>query len=237
MDYGPSTITIDDRRKNEGGDYLFTGLVEELGTIKAVYNGTDSSRLKIAGRVVVEGLKLGDSIAVNGVCLTVVDINKDDFQAQVMAETLKKTNLRELQIGNKVNLERALRMSDRLGGHLVSGHVDGVGRIIEKKRHDIAIVIRIEAPETVLYYLINKGSVAIDGISLTVVEVGSKDFTISLIPHTMSLTTLGLKNVGEMVNLEVDMLARYVESFVNKKIVKDKGKDISVEFLAANGFL
>ncbi|KJS88573.1 MAG: riboflavin synthase subunit alpha [Peptococcaceae bacterium BICA1-8] len=216
---------------------MFTGLVEELGTIKAVYNGTDSSRLKIAGRVVVEGLKLGDSIAVNGVCLTVVDINKDDFQAQVMAETLKKTNLRELQIGNKVNLERALRMSDRLGGHLVSGHVDGVGRIIEKKRHDIAIVIRIEAPETVLYYLINKGSVAIDGISLTVVEVGSKDFTISLIPHTMSLTTLGLKNVGEMVNLEVDMLARYVESFVNKKIVKDKGKDISVEFLAANGFL
>jgi len=216
---------------------LFTGLVEELGTIKAVYNGPDSSRLKIAGKIIVEDVKLGDSIAVNGVCLTVVDFNKDDFQAQVMAETLKKTNLRELKIGDKVNLERALRMGDRLGGHLVSGHVDGVGRIIEKRRHDIAIVIRIESPEAVLHYLINKGSAAIDGISLTVVDVSDKDFTVSLIPHTMSLTTLGIKNVGEMVNLEVDMLARYVESFINKKIVKDKGKDISVEFLAANGFL
>ncbi|KJS23209.1 MAG: riboflavin synthase subunit alpha [Clostridiaceae bacterium BRH_c20a] len=216
---------------------MFTGLVEELGIIKAVYNGPDSSRIKIAGGIIGEDIKLGDSVAVNGVCLTVVDFNKDDFQAQVMAETLKKTNLLELKIGDKVNLERALRMNDRLGGHLVSGHVDGVGRIVEKRRHDIAIVIRIEAPETILHYLINKGSVAIDGISLTVVDVDSKDFTVSIIPHTMSLTTLGIKNVGEIVNLEVDMLARYVESFINKKIVKDKGKDISVEFLAANGFL
>jgi len=216
---------------------LFTGLVEELGIIKAIYHGADSSRLQIAARVVLEDVKLGDSIAVNGVCLTVVDFTKDNFQAEVMAETLKKTNLKELKKGDRVNLERALQIGDRLGGHLVSGHVDGVGKITEQKRHDIALVTRIETPENVLQYLIPKGSVAIDGISLTIVDVNENDFTVSLIPHTRLLTTLGLKKVGDKVNLEVDMLARYVEKFVNKKPTRNKEKGISVEFLAENGFL
>jgi len=216
---------------------LFTGLVEELGIIKAINNGPQSSQLTISADIVLADVKLGDSIAVNGVCLTVVDFNTQQFQAQVMAETLQKTNLRELKIGAKVNLERALRMGDRLGGHLVSGHVDGIGKIVEQTRHDIAIVTRIAASDDVLNYLIPKGSVAIDGISLTVVDVKENDFTVSLIPHTMSITTLGLKKVGDYVNLETDMIGKYVKKFTNNQTEKQQGKSLSLSFLAENGFL
>ncbi|MDK2823716.1 MAG: riboflavin synthase [Clostridia bacterium] len=216
---------------------MFTGLVEELGTIKAINNGPASSLLKITAKTVLQDVKIGDSIAVNGVCLTVVNFTGGDFEAQVMAETLKKTNLRDLKIGDKVNLERALRMGDRLGGHLVSGHVDGVGQIIEQTKHDIAIVTRIKAPDDVLNYLIPKGSVSVDGISLTVVDVNDRDFTISLIPHTMSITTLGIKKVGDYVNLESDMIGKYVKRFINNESKLDKRKDLSLTFLAENGFL
>lgn len=216
---------------------MFTGLVEELGIIKAINNGPQSSQLTISADIVLADVKLGDSIAVNGVCLTVVDFNTQQFQAQVMAETLQKTNLRELKIGAKVNLERALRMGDRLGGHLVSGHVDGIGKIVEQTRHDIAIVTRIAASDDVLNYLIPKGSVAIDGISLTVVDVKENDFTVSLIPHTMSITTLGLKKVGDYVNLETDMIGKYVKKFTNNQTEKQQGKSLSLSFLAENGFL
>jgi len=215
---------------------LFTGLVEELGKIKAINNGSKSSHLTISSKIVLQDIKIGDSIAVNGVCLTVVDFSDQDFQAQVMAETLKKTNLKELKIGDKVNLERALRLGDRLGGHLVSGHVDGVGKIVEQSRHDIALVTKIEASDNIINYLIPKGSVAIDGISLTIVDVNVDNFTVSLIPHTMSLTTLGFKKVGEHVNLECDMIAKYVENFVLKK-PNEKNKGLSMTTLMENGFI
>jgi len=216
---------------------LFTGLVEELGTIKAINNGPASSLLKIQARFVLEDVKLGDSIAINGVCLTVVKFTSSDFDVQIMEETLTKTNLKDLKTGDKVNLERALRMGDRLGGHLVSGHIDEVGKISEQTKHDIAIVTRITAPSNFLDYLIPKGSVAIDGISLTVIDVNANDFTISLIPHTMALTTLGIKGVGDIVNLESDMLGKYVKKFVmNDKQVNNK-KGLSMNFLAENGFL
>ncbi|MFZ5944464.1 MAG: riboflavin synthase [Bacillota bacterium] len=216
---------------------MFTGLIEELGTIKTINNGPASSLLKIQGNIVLNDVRLGDSIAVNGVCLTVVRFSDNDFDAQVMEETLKKTNLKELRTGDKVNLERALKMGDRLGGHLVSGHIDGVGKIIEQTKHDIAIVTRITAPSYILEFLIPKASIAIDGISLTVVDVNADDFTVSLIPHTMSLTTLGIKKVGAIVNLESDMIGKYVKRFTGNNNQSNNRKDLSLSFLAENGFL
>ena len=216
---------------------MFTGLVEELGTIKTIYPGPSSSRLNINAKVVLEDVKLGDSIAVNGVCLTVTQFTKDSFQAQVMEETLKKTNLKELTTGSKVNLERAMRMGDRLGGHMVSGHVDGMGKIIEQAKVDIALITRVETTADIINYLIPKGSIAIDGISLTIVEVNEKDFTISLIPHTMSMTTLGFKKIGDKVNLEIDMIAKYVERFFVTKSTSPKKSGLTMESLLENGFL
>lgn len=220
-----------------GGELLFTGLVEELGSIKAMNNGPASSFLKIQASNVLQDLRLGDSIAVNGVCLTVVKFSNVEFDVQVMEETLKKTNLKDLKVGDKVNLERALRLGDRLGGHLVSGHIDGVGTISEQTKHDIAIVTRIKSSPHILESLIPQGSVAIDGISLTVVDVNANDFTVSLIPHTMNQTTLGIKKVGAIVNLESDMIGKYVKKFVENTKETNNKKDLSISFLAENGFL
>ncbi|NMA14887.1 MAG: riboflavin synthase, partial [Clostridia bacterium] len=194
---------------------MFTGLVEELGTLTSIVKGARSARLLIGASRVLEDGKIGDSIAVNGVCLTVVAINEKGFQADVMAETLNKSNLGDLRPGEKVNLERALRLSDRLGGHLVSGHIDGVGKIIRQEVMDIAIVTEIEAPPELLKYIIPKGSVAIDGISLTVVSVEENSFTVSLIPHTAKVTSLGFKQVGDKVNLETDIIGKYIERMVH----------------------
>jgi riboflavin synthase len=182
-------------------------------------------------------VKLGDSIAVNGICLTVVDFNNISFTAEVMAETLTKTNLGDLKPEVKVNLERALRLCDRVGGHLVSGHVDGVGIITRQTRHDIALVSEISYPEEIGKYLIPKGSIAIDGISLTVVNVTSTVFTVSLIPHTRGITSLGLKKVGDKVNLEADVIAKYLEQLVqpSEKTVDPRG--IKLSFLSQHGFL
>lgn len=219
---------------------MFTGIIEEMGRIKKVRLGADSARLTIEGEVVLGDVRLGDSIAVNGICLTVVDFNERFFNVDVMAETLRKTNLEELKPGDRVNLERALRVGDRLGGHIVSGHIDGVGVISRRQREDIAVITEVRAPREVMRYVVKKGSIAIDGISLTVVDCGSEFFSVSLIPHTAGLTTLGYKKTGDRVNLESDIIGKYVERLMgltgNDKEAGSRG-GLTIEYLAQNGFL
>ncbi|MEV1024581.1 riboflavin synthase [Streptomyces sp. NPDC050264] len=190
---------------------MFTGIVEELGEITAVENLDDASRFRVRGPVVTEGAKHGDSIAVNGVCLTVVEHEGDTFTADVMAETLKRSSLGALTSGSRVNLERPMIADGRFGGHIVQGHVDGTGTIIERLPSEHWEIVKISLPVELARYVVEKGSVTVDGVSLTVVEAGADYFTLSLIPTTLDLTTLGLKQPGEPVNLEVDVIAKYVE--------------------------
>lgn len=219
---------------------MFTGIIEETGIVKSVIKGSRSAAIKLEASLVVSDVKLGDSIAVNGICLTVVDFDSCHFTAEAMAETLDKTTLGGLKYGDKVNLERALRLSDRLGGHLVSGHVDGVGVISGQTRHDIAIVTEITYPPEIGKFLVPKGSIAIDGISLTVVDVNSKVFSVALIPHTRGITALGLKKTGDRVNLEADVIAKYLEKlskYVSLRDENEAGPKLDKEFLIKNGFL
>ncbi|MEL7564494.1 MAG: riboflavin synthase, partial [Dehalobacterium sp.] len=185
---------------------MFTGLVEELGRVRSIARGHSSAQITLSSDKVLDGINIGDSIAVNGVCLTVINYGKEYFQADIMWETMKKSSLGDLKVDDRVNLERALRLGDRLGGHLVSGHIDGVGAIINQQVVGIALVTEIRAPEAVLKYMINEGSVAVDGISLTVAEVRKDSFLVSLIPHSAKVTTLGFKKKGDMVNLEGDLI-------------------------------
>ncbi len=187
-------------------------------------------------QTVLEDVKLGDSIAVNGVCLTVVKYESRQFWADVMPETYNKTTLKSLSAGDWVNLERALKLTDRLGGHLVQGHVDAVGSIVKREPFDIAIILRIKAPAEVLKYTVAKGSIAIDGVSLTVVEVGRDFLTVSLIPHTAHLTVLGSKQPGDEVNLESDIIGRYVERLLTGAQQTEKSS-MSMDFLSQHGFL
>jgi riboflavin synthase len=215
---------------------MFTGIIEELGTVLRLERGSNSCQITILAPKVLEDVKKGDSIAINGVCLTVISFDREHFSADMMAETLAKTNLKDLNSGLRVNLERAVRLGDRMGGHLVQGHVDAVGTMAEQQTVGIAKIIRIKAPEELLNYLVHKGSVAIDGISLTVVDILPDSFTISIIPHTAKMTTLGFKKPGDTVNLEADIIGRYVE----KLLKKSRGKNpapLSPEFLAEHGFL
>lgn len=217
---------------------MFTGLVEELGTVKKISHGAQSVRITITANKVITDIQLGDSIAVNGTCLTAVDYNSSSFTADVMPETVQRTVLSSLKVGDSVNLERCLRLGDRFGGHIVSGHVDGVGTITKKEKKDIAIIVTVTADLSILRYIIPKGSIAIDGTSLTVVEVAQNWFTVSLIPHTAGLTTVGLKSPGEPVNLEVDMIGKYVERLINNPAVpKAQNSKITNEFLESNGFM
>jgi riboflavin synthase len=190
---------------------VFTGIVEELGHVVAIDDLGDASRFRLRGPVVTEGAKHGDSIAVNGVCLTVVDFGGGEFTADVMAETLDRSSLGALAVGSKVNLERPMALGGRLGGHLVQGHVDGKGTIVERKLSDNWEIVKISLPADLSRYVVEKGSITVDGISLTVVDAGPDYFTVSLIPTTLALTTLGIKQAGDPVNLEVDVLAKYVE--------------------------
>ncbi|MCG7528249.1 riboflavin synthase [Streptomyces sp. OfavH-34-F] len=190
---------------------MFTGIVEELGEVTAVELLDDASRFRLRGPVVTEGAKHGDSIAVNGVCLTVVDLGEHEFTADVMAETLNRSSLGALTAGSRVNLERPMALGGRLGGHIVQGHVDGTGRILERTPSENWEVVKVSLPAHLSRYVVEKGSITVDGVSLTVVDAGPDHFTISLIPTTLALTTLGLKGPGEPVNLEVDVLAKYVE--------------------------
>ncbi|MFI7612280.1 riboflavin synthase [Nonomuraea terrae] len=190
---------------------MFTGIVEELGEVTAVEKLNDSSRFRLRGPVVTEGAEHGDSIAVNGVCLTVVDLGDGEFTADVMAETLERSSLGALRPGSRVNLERPVAVGDRLGGHIVQGHVDATGTIVERKISDNWEVVKISLPASVARYVVEKGSITVDGVSLTVVDAGPDFFTVSLIPTTLALTTLGIKGPGDPVNLEVDVIAKYVE--------------------------
>ena len=217
---------------------MFTGLVAELGTVQHLARQGNSYHLTVAAHKVMENLKIGDSVAVNGCCLTVVRMTESEFTADVMPETVRLTNIGLLKTGSKVNLERTLRLCDGLDGHIVSGHVEGLGTILEQRPEGIAVVTTIGASPELLKYIIKKGSIAIDGISLTVTEVTDTSFSVSLIPHTAKETTLGIKKVGEKVNLETDIIGKYVErmlSFQTKSLAKEE--KLSMDFLAQNGFL
>ncbi|MEV8319721.1 riboflavin synthase [Streptomyces sp. NPDC059900] len=197
---------------------MFTGIVEELGEITAVENLDDASRFRVRGPVVTDGAKHGDSIAVNGVCLTVVEHEGDEFTADVMAETLNRSSLGALAAGSRVNLERPTAVGDRLGGHIVQGHVDGTGEIVDRKPSENWEIVKISLPADLSRYVVEKGSVTVDGVSLTVVDAGPDYFTISLIPTTLALTTLGIKQPGDPVNLEVDIIAKYVERMLGDRV-------------------
>lgn len=215
---------------------MFTGLIEELGIVKAIQSGAKSIQLTITAKKVLEDVKIGDSIAVNGTCLTVVRYHQHDFTADVMPETVKRTVLSQLKIGDVVNLERTLALGDRFGGHIVSGHIDGIGTILNMTKDDNAIVVKIKVADHLLRYIIEKGSVAIDGISLTVVEVADSYFSVSLIPHSAQMTTLGKKAVGDIVNIENDIIGKYVERLLNLSVKEEKRTSISMDFLRENGF-
>lgn len=217
---------------------MFTGIVEEIGTIKQIKNGLKSSKLIISCNKVLEKTEIGDSICTNGVCLTVTNINKETFEADVMAETIRKSNLNTLKIGSKVNLERALSLSTRLGGHLVSGHIDGIGYIKDLKKEDTAIWITIKTSADILRYIIYKGSITIDGISLTIAYVDDYVFKVSIIPHTLQQTILSSKNIGDSVNLECDMIGKYVEKLLGiTSTDKQQANNINETFLKENGFI
>ncbi len=190
---------------------MFTGIVEELGTIAAIEEQSDAIRLTVSAETVLEGTRLGDSIAVNGCCLTVVSTDNGTWTADVMAETLDKTSLRGVQPGDRVNLERAVTPQTRLGGHIVQGHVDGVGEVLSRTPSEHWEVIEVSLPPHLAQYLVDKGSITVDGVSLTVVTAGTDRFSVSLIPETLARTTLGSRQVGDRVNLEADIIAKHVE--------------------------
>lgn len=203
---------------------MFTGIIVELGKaveIKKLHRG---AKLKVLSKTLLDNCLPGDSIAVNGVCLTVTEIDKTKgiLSFDVSHETLQKTTLGELKKGDPVNLEPALTLSSRLGGHLVSGHVEGIGVIRKIHKEGEYLVIEIEAPDDILKYCIKKGSIAVDGISLTIVDISKKTFTVVIIPHTAKMTTIGSKKIGDKVNLESDMIAKYVERFLNQGILRDE---------------
>lgn len=198
---------------------MFTGIVEERGTIASVEPLTNAERIAIRGSVVLADVRPGDSIAVNGVCLTVVDIGPDTFTADVMQETLKRSSLGGAGVGSEVNLERAARLDSRLGGHLVQGHVDGTGEVLVIEPDPHWTLMRISLPAGLGRYVVEKGSITVDGVSLTVVGVDDDGFSVSLIPTTLAETTLGSRRVGDMVNLEVDAIAKYVERLMQGRLL------------------
>ncbi|MBD0744242.1 riboflavin synthase [Streptomyces sp. CBMA152] len=200
---------------------MFTGIVEELGEVTAVEKLGDSSRFRLRGPVVTEGAGHGDSIAVNGVCLTVVEFGDGEFTADVMEETLKRSSLGALEVGSRVNLERPMAVGGRLGGHIVQGHVDGTGTIVSRTPSENWEIVKVSLPSELTRYVVEKGSITVDGVSLTVVDAGPDYFTISLIPTTLALTTLGLKQPGDPVNLEVDVIAKYVERLLGARGQED----------------
>lgn len=219
---------------------MFTGLIEEIGTVSGIFQGRNSYEFKIDAQTILSETKIGDSICTNGACLTVTKMGNTNFTVDIMSETVDKTNFSLLKIGSKVNLERAMRLSDRLGGHLVSGHIDGIGKIIGLEKDDIAWRINIEADQEVISKMIDKGSITIDGISLTIVEVFASSFQVSIIPHTAKETTLLTKKINDTVNLETDMIGKYVLKFLSPSQNTNEGKSqskVNMNFLQENGFI
>ena len=215
---------------------MFTGLVAELGTVKNLIRMGESYHLTVGAKKVMYNLKIGYSMATNGVCLTVVKLTEDEFTVDVMPETARLTNIGQLRAGDRVNLERTLRPVDGLDGHIVSGHVEGLGTIISERPDGIAKVVSFEAPVNLLKYIIPKGSITIDGISLTVTQVTQNGFSVSLIPHTAKETTLGFKSVGDKVNLETDIIGKYVERMLSwNKNSSSQALDMNTLF--ENGFM
>lgn len=215
---------------------MFTGLIEEIGRVESVVKSAKSARITIKAKKVLEEVKIGDSISTNGVCLTVTSFDSSRFSIDVMAETMRLSNLRKFSPGDEINLERALSVGDRLGGHIVSGHIDGMGTIENFKKEDNAIWITVSASTNILRYIVQKGSIAIDGVSLTVAYVDDSVFKVSIIPHTKDMTTLLRKNPGDEVNLECDMIGKYIEKFLSAKETAPVKKGIDFDFLNDNGF-
>lgn len=216
---------------------MFTGLIEEIGKVQSIIKSTKSAKIIIKSSKVLEDVKLGDSICTNGVCLTVTSFDSEKFTVDVMAETMRRSNLKDLSLGVEVNLERALRVGDRLGGHIVSGHIDGVGQIKKYEQEDNAVWITIETSKELLKYIVEKGSIAIDGVSLTVAYVDENVFKVSIIPHTKDMTTLLRKKIGDVVNLECDVIGKYIEKFLIVKEEVPVKKGIDFDFLKGNGFV
>lgn len=212
---------------------MFTGIIEEIGTVQKIQNGTNACVLTVSAQNVLSGVRIGDSIAVNGTCLTVCRADSGSFSADVMPETMRRTNLGNLHPGSKVNLERAMPANGRFGGHFVSGHIDGTGTIRLMRREENAVWVTVAADASILRYIAEKGSVAIDGISLTVAAVTEQDFSVSVIPHTAQETTLLSRHTGEAVNLECDIIAKYTEKLLRPQ----RQNGISAGFLAEHGFL
>lgn len=219
---------------------MFTGIVEEIGRVQSVRPSGNAIHLAIRASKIIKDVKLGDSIAVNGVCLTVTRFTDSGFEADVVPETMRKTSLRTLGVGSPVNLEAAMQAGGRFGGHIVSGHIDGVGMIASSTKEDIAKVLRIEAPPEVMKYVVPKGSITIDGISLTVMDRDAAGFRVSIIPHTEQVTILGYKQTGDPVNLECDMIGKYVEQFLNIRFGESPQSNkpgLSMNDLQKYGFL
>ncbi|WP_206459962.1 riboflavin synthase [Anaerovorax sp. IOR16] len=221
---------------------MFTGIVEEIGTIFGVKSGANSAQMTIQGKKVLERTQIGDSISVNGVCLTVIAMKGNNFVVDVMAETFRRSNLGKLKINSKVNLERAMAADGRFGGHIVSGHIDGTGTIVHKEREENAVWLTIKTTPKLLRYIVEKGSIAIDGVSLTVAALQKDGFQVSIIPHTGSETTLLHKAIGDPVNLENDIIGKYVERLMqpladsHNTDRKIENKEITTEFLRIHGF-
>ncbi len=214
---------------------MFTGLIEETGKVSSLRHGGNSSFIRIQAEKVLEGTVTGDSIAVNGVCLTVTEMGSGWFQADVMNETLARSSLGSLKPGDSVNLERAMAAGGRFGGHIVSGHIDGTGTVTDKKNDGIAVWYTITADPQILRYIVEKGSVALDGISLTVAKVTAESFSVSVIPHTAEVTTLSKRKTGDKINIENDIIGKYVEKLM--KPAESSSGGISMGFLAENGFI
>lgn len=217
---------------------MFTGLIEELGQLKSIKKKGNSMSLSISAQDIMNDLAVGDSIAVNGICLTVTDFASGVFTVDVMPETLTRTSLNSLSVGSKVNLERAMAATGRFGGHFVSGHIDGVASLVEKTFVDNSVVFKFKFAAELNKYLVQKGSIAIDGVSLTIAQLDEAEFTVSIIPHTLAETNLGEYAIGDRVNIEVDMLAKYIESILSSTDIaskKDKN-NITEEFLREQGF-
>ena len=213
---------------------MFTGIIEEIGTVKEVRHGHRSAVVTISAEKVLPGTSIGDSIAVNGVCLTVIAMGDDSFSADATPETISRSSLGQMHRGSRVNLERAMAADGRFGGHIVMGHIDGTGKVSRVIKDDNSVLLSIEAAPELMRYIIEKGSIAIDGISLTVAEVWESGFTVSVIPHTASATTIGWMVAGTTVNLETDIIGKYAERFLMPE--KRSRKGITAEMLSEYGF-
>lgn len=215
---------------------MFTGIVEEIGKIQNVKKHVKSSVFTIEGNKIFEDINIGDSISVNGVCLTVTTFSNNTFTADVMNETISRSSLGQLKNGSSVNLERAMSASGRFGGHIVSGHIDGIGKIIKIEKDDNAIWYTIAVKDNLMKYIVEKGSISIDGISLTIAKVAVNDFSISIIPHTVQETILSHRSVGDIVNIENDVIGKYVEKLITCEKNKKVESNITMDFLIKNGF-